>query len=232
MTYALEAANVSVLYDGKAAVQDVSINVGTQEIVTIIGHNGAGKSSLLQALHGHVASTGTIKFDGDDISTWSPEKRLKAGVALVPQGHQVFGDLTVNENLLIAGLLVGNDKQDDLARIFSLFPILQERSQQRAATLSGGQQQMLAIGMGLIVEPKLLLIDEPSIGLAPSLVKRVMESIATARYERGCAILLVEQNITQSFAIADRVYGMRRGSIVAEAPPAEFTDKYDLMEIM
>lgn len=232
MTAALDVSGLGVNYDGKAAVNDVSVVVGQQEIVTIIGHNGAGKSSLLNALHGHLPSNGKVVFDGQDISDWAPERRLKAGVALVPQGHQVFAGLSVNENLMIAGLLVGNDKKQDLQRIFELFPILEERSQQRAGTLSGGQQQMLAIGMGLIVEPQLLLIDEPSIGLAPSLVKRVMESISLARDQRGCAILLVEQNVAQSFAIADRVYGMRRGSVVAEAPPETFADTYDLMDIM
>lgn len=232
MTAALEASGIGVHYDGKTAVSDVSVTVGEREIVTLIGHNGAGKSSLLNALHGHVPASGQVLFNGQDISRWNPVRRLKAGVALVPQGHQVFAGLSVKENLMIAGLLVGNDTKKDLKRIFELFPILEERAQQQAGTLSGGQQQMLAIGMGLIVEPQLLLIDEPSIGLAPSLVKRVMESIALARDQRGCAILLVEQNVTQSFAIADRVYGMRRGSVVAEAPPETFADTYELMDIM
>lgn len=228
----LMVEDLNVTYGGKIAVNGVSLRVDAGEIVTIIGHNGAGKSSLLNALHGHVPCTGDVRYGDRDISQLTPERRLEAGIALVPQGHQVFGDMTVLDNLLTAGMRVGRDTKSDLARVHSLFPILENRAQQQAATLSGGQQQMLAIGMGLIVEPSLLLVDEPSIGLAPSLVQKVMASLTSARDHYGCAVLLVEQNISESFAVADRVYGMQRGSMIAEAPPEEFSEKYDLMEIM
>lgn len=232
MTTVLEVTRLAVRYGGKVAVSELTLNVAEGELVTVIGHNGAGKSSLLSAIHGQVPADGTIRYLGEEVQRWSPERRLAAGMALVPQGHQVFGPLTVKENLLIAGLAVGKDRPSDLTRVYALFPILEERSYQRASTLSGGQQQMLAIGMGMIVEPRLLLVDEPSIGLAPTLVSRVMQALKTVRDEHGCAVLLVEQNIEQSFAVADRVYGMRRGAIVADGHPDTFARDHDLMEIM
>lgn len=228
----LTARGVTVRFDGKPAVESTDLEVGRAEIVTVIGHNGAGKSSLLKALHGHVPMTGTVTVGGEDISGWTPERRLQAGIALVPQGHQVFRGLTVKENLELAGLQLRRTSPDDLASVYDLFPVLQERSAQRAGTLSGGQQQMLAIGMGLIVQPRLLLVDEPSIGLAPTLVQRVMDALADVRTQRECSVLLVEQNVSQALQLADRAYGMVRGEIVAQAPAAEFAERYDLMEIM
>jgi branched-chain amino acid transport system ATP-binding protein len=223
---------LTVRYGGKTALSKVDIHLFEKEIVTIVGHNGAGKSSLLLALHGHVPAEGRIEFDGKDITHWSPEKRLGAGLALVPQGHQVFRGLTVRENLEMAGLLLGRSKSSDLDSVFAMFPRLQERSLQRAGTLSGGEQQMLAIGMGLIVRPRVLLVDEPTIGLAPALVRRVMEDLADARSSRNCSVLMVEQNLTASLAIADRAYGMRRGEFVAESAASEFTQHFDMMEVM
>ena len=232
MTPLLKVSGLTVRYGGKVAVQAVDLEVGTKEIVTIVGHNGAGKSSLLSALHGHVPAEGRIELDGKDITLWSPEERLHAGLALVPQGHQVFRGLTVRENLELAGLVLERSNPADLESVFAMFPRLQERAAQRAGTLSGGEQQMLAIGMGLIVRPRLLMVDEPTIGLAPSLVKLVMADLAQARSGRNCSVLLVEQNVTESLAIADRAYGMRRGEIVAESAATEFTRRFDLMEIM
>lgn len=228
----LSIVGLTVRYGGKTAVSKVDLHLVEKEIVTIVGHNGAGKSSLLQALHGHVPAEGRIEFDGKDITHWSPEKRLGAGLALVPQGHQVFRGLTVRENLEMAGLLMGRSTSSDLESVFAMFPRLQERSLQRAGTLSGGEQQMLAIGMGLIVRPRVLMVDEPTIGLAPALVKRVMEDLADARASRNCSVLLVEQNLAASLAIADRAYGMRRGEFVAESAASEFTQRFDMMEIM
>jgi branched-chain amino acid transport system ATP-binding protein len=232
MTPVLAAEGLTVRYGGKLAVDRVDLSVAAGEIVTLLGHNGAGKSSLLNALHGHVRCEGRIVFDGRDITGWAPEKRLEAGLALVPQGHQVFRGLTVRENLELAGLVLGRVSASDLESVFTIFPRLQERSGQRAGTLSGGEQQMLAIGMGLIVRPKVLLVDEPTIGLAPALVKRVMADLADARARRDCSVLLVEQNVVESLAIADRAYGMRRGEVVAESAAAEFARHVDLMEIM
>jgi branched-chain amino acid transport system ATP-binding protein len=228
----LSATGLTVRYGGKTAVSSVDLSLGEKEIVTIVGHNGAGKSSLLSALHGHIPVQGRIEFDGKDITDWSPEKRLDAGLALVPQGHQVFRGLTVRENLEMAGLLLGRSTPSDLDSVFAMFPRLGERALQRAGTLSGGEQQMLAIGMGLIVRPRVLLVDEPTIGLAPALVKRVMEDLADARASRNCSVLLVEQNLAASLAIADRAYGMRRGEFVAQSAASEFTRRFDLMEIM
>ena len=228
----LHVSGLTVRYGGKVAVNAVDLQLGAQEIVTIVGHNGAGKSSLLAALHGHVPAEGRIEFDGRDITRCSPEERLHAGLALVPQGHQVFRGLTVRENLEMAGLVLGRTKSADLESVFVMFPRLEERAAQRAGTMSGGEQQMLAIGMGLIVQPRVLLVDEPTIGLAPALVKRVMADLAQARSGRNCSVLLVEQNISESLAIADRAYGMRRGEFVAASAAAEFTQRFDLMEIM
>jgi branched-chain amino acid transport system ATP-binding protein len=228
----LKVSGLTVRYGTKVAVCNVSLHVDPQEIVTIVGHNGAGKSSLLAALHGHVPAEGRIEFDGQDITNWPPERRLHAGLALVPQGHQVFRGLTVRENLELAGLALDRAKPADLESVFAMFPRLQERAGQRAGTMSGGEQQMLAIGMGLIVQPRLLLVDEPTIGLAPALVKRVMADLAQARLNRNCSVLLVEQNIAESLATADRAYGMRRGEFVAASAAAEFTQRFDLMEIM
>ena len=232
MTPMLRAEGLTVRYGGKIAVSRIDVQVAAREIVTIVGHNGAGKSSLLNALHGHVPCEGRIEFDGKDITRWTPGRRLEAGLALVPQGHQVFRGLTVRENLEMAGLVLGRVAPDDLDSVFSIFPRLQERSAQRAGTLSGGEQQMLAIGMGLIVRPRLLLVDEPTIGLAPALVKRVMADLADSRARRDCSVLLVEQNVVESLAIADRAYGMRRGEIVAQAAARDFAREVDLMEIM
>ncbi|MDB5827495.1 MAG: transporter related [Variovorax sp.] len=232
MTLLLKVTGLTVKYGGKVAVDAVALEVGEREIVTIVGHNGAGKSSLLTALHGHVPAEGRVEFDGQDITRWSPEERLHAGLALVPQGHQVFRGLKVRENLEMAGLVLGGAKPSDLESVFAMFPRLKERAAQRAGTLSGGEQQMLAIGMGLMVRPRLLLVDEPTIGLAPALVKRVMEALTEARSARGCSVLLVEQNIAESLAIADRAYGMRRGEFVAASAATEFTQRFDLMEIM
>ncbi|MDB5817020.1 MAG: transporter related protein [Rhizobacter sp.] len=232
MSALLRVSGLTVRYGGKVAVNSVDLEVGLREIVTIVGHNGAGKSSLLSALHGHVPAQGRIEFDGQDITGWSPQERLQAGLALVPQGHQVFRGLTVRENLEMAGLVLGRKKPADMSSIFTMFPRLLERATQRAGTMSGGEQQMLAIGMGLMVRPRLLLVDEPTIGLAPALVKTLMADLAAARSTRDCSVLLVEQNIAESLAIADRAYGMRRGEFVAASPAAEFTQRFDLMDIM
>ncbi len=228
----LATSQLTVRYGGKVAVHSVDLVVAPQEIVTIVGHNGAGKSSLLMALHGHVPAEGRIELDGTDITGWAPEQRLEAGLALVPQGHQVFRGLSVRENLELAGMALGRVTSADLGSVFAIFPRLEERSTQRAGTLSGGEQQMLAIGMGLIVRPRILLVDEPTIGLAPTLVKRVMADLSDARASRNCSVLLVEQNIVESLAIADRAYGMRRGEFVAESAASEFMHRVDMMEIM
>lgn len=228
----LKAEGLTVKYGGRVAVSEVDVSVAAGEIVTILGHNGAGKSSMLNALHGQVACAGRIEFDGLDITAWSPERRLEAGLALVPQGHQVFRGLTVRENLKLAGLMLGRASSSDLESVFTMFPRLKERGSQRAGTLSGGEQQMLAIGMGLIVRPRVLLVDEPTIGLAPTLVKRVMADLAEARASRNCSVLLVEQNVIESLAISNRAYGMRRGEIVAQAAADAFSRQVDLMEIM
>jgi branched-chain amino acid transport system ATP-binding protein len=228
----LAARGLTVRYGGKVAVRGVDLDVAPREIVTIVGHNGAGKSSLLSALRGHVPTEGHVELDGQDITAWAPERRLEAGLALVPQGHQVFRGLTVRETLELAGLALGRATPTDLESMFAIFPRLEERSAQRAGTLSGGEQQMLAIGMGLIVRPRILLVDEPTIGLAPAMVKRVMADLADARANRDCSVLLVEQNIVESLAIADRAYGMRRGEIVAASAASEFAHRFDLMEIM
>lgn len=228
----LQTDRLSVDYGGKRAVVDVSIMVGAGEIVTLLGHNGAGKSSLLNAIHGQIACRGSVNYDQQCVNAWPSSRRIQNGLVLVPQGHQVFRGLTVRQNLLLAN---SNDRSAAnllVDNVFKLFPRLGERINQAAGTLSGGEQQMLAVGMGLVARPRLLLIDEPTIGLAPAYVTELFNTLMQIRLMDNCAILLVEQNIDASLAISDRAYGIRRGEIVACSKASTFKQEVDLMEIM
>ena len=215
---------INVKYGPIHAVRDVSLSVETGEIVTIIGANGAGKSTILKTLVGLIRSgTGEILLNGESLSSLSPAAIVSRGIALVPEGRRVFPRLNVLDNLLLGGY--GKPRQqigETLSQVFEMFPRLRERRQQLAGTLSGGEQQMLAIGRGLMSRPRLLFLDEPSMGLAPLLVQQIFETILTIN-ERGTTILLVEQNAHLALAIADRGYVLEAGTIVLTGSAEELS---------
>jgi len=215
----LKIEGLNVYYGGIHALSDVSVDVREGEIVTIIGANGAGKSTLLRTISGLVrAQSGSMAFQGKDLGKMSPHQVVEAGIAHAPEGRRVFSELTVAQNLRL-GAFLRKDKErmaEDLAMVFRLFPRLEERQEQPAGTLSGGEQQMLCIGRALMSRPKLLLLDEPSMGLAPVLVQEIYRQIEDIR--KTTTILLVEQNAYQALKTADRGYVLETGRIVKEAP--------------
>ncbi len=214
----LSLSNVSVRYGVIPALQGISIQVDAGEVVALIGANGAGKTTILKAISGLLRpSEGAIQFNGQNISKWTVDQIVKLGVIQVPEGRGVFPNLTVTENLML-GAYVRKDKSKiakDLHAVLEKFPRLAERKEQYGGTLSGGEQQMLAIGRGLMAAPKLLLLDEPSMGLAPIMVKEIFRTIREIK-KSGTTILLVEQNAHMALAIADRAYVLETGKIVIE----------------
>lgn len=214
----LEIEQLSVSYDAIKAVKGISLHVKQGEIVALIGTNGSGKTSTLQSISGlHKNNQGIIRFEGKDITKLEPHKIVAAGISQVPEGRGVLADLTVLENLSL-GAYVRKDKKNialDLQSMFELFPRLAERKKQLAGTMSGGEQQMLAIARALMARPKLLLLDEPSMGLAPIIVKEIFQAIKKINKD-GVSILLVEQNANMALSAADRGYVMETGSIVVE----------------
>ena len=211
----LDVREIDVRYGPIHAVRGVSLRVGAGEIVTIIGANGAGKSTILKAVVGLLRpSSGEVRLEGESLAALRPANIVRRGIAMVPEGRRVFPRLSVLDNLRLGGY--GRPKIEvgqTLDRVFTLFPRLRERRRQLAGTLSGGEQQMLAIGRGLMSQPRLLLLDEPSMGLAPLLVQQIFETILAIN-ERGTTILLVEQNAHMALAVADRGYVMENGRIV------------------
>lgn len=217
---ALRTQSLSSGYNGVSAVRSVAVDVSVGEVVTIIGSNGAGKTTFLKTLVGLVAPTeGSIDMGGKDITQLTTEARVREGLILVPEGRHVFPGLTVRENLVLGGFhrRRQRDGGDDLQRILDLFPVLAERSKQAAGTLSGGQQQMLAIGRGLMARPKILLLDEPSLGLSPQATEEVANRLIELS-EVGTTMVLVEQNAEMAFAVAERGYVLERGQVVAQGP--------------
>jgi len=216
----LEVSGLSARYGAVAALRDVSLEVRAGELVALIGANGAGKSTLLRAIAGLVApAAGRVALDGRDVTGQPPEAMIRAGVALVPERRRVFADLTVLDNLELGGYALprGHDFRSRLEagveEAYRLFPVLRRRRDQLAGTLSGGEQQMLAIGRALMTRPRLLLCDEPSLGLAPLVVAEIMRLLSTLR-EAGTTILLVEQNARMALRSADRAYVLEVGSVV------------------
>jgi branched-chain amino acid transport system ATP-binding protein len=200
----------------------VSLEVGEGEIVALLGANGAGKTTTLACIAGlHVARSGRILFDGRDISRLSPERVLRRRISLTPEGRRLFSTLTVEENLLLGAAARGRRDRHDYGELLELFPILGERLQLPAASLSGGEQQQLAIARSLMSRPRLLLLDEPTLGLAPRLVRLVFDLIARLRDRQGLSVLLVEQNVHQALDLCDRAYVMRTGRIEAAGTPGE-----------
>jgi branched-chain amino acid transport system ATP-binding protein len=218
----LDLTDVHVRYGNIRALQGVSLRVDTGELVALIGSNGAGKSTTLRTISGLLRPTqGTIRFEGTDITTEATDRIVAMGISHCPEGRHIFGSLTVAENLRL-GAVSRSDTPGisaDLAMVFDLFPILKERTGQAGGTLSGGEQQMLAIGRALMSRPRLLLLDEPSLGLAPLMVERIFATIAALKAQ-GLTILLVEQNVHQALDVADRAYVIETGRITLEGEAA------------
>jgi branched-chain amino acid transport system ATP-binding protein len=222
----LEIRDLEVAYGGVPAVHGLSLSVAPGEIVGLIGPNGAGKSTTLHAVMGLVpARAGDIRFDGESLRGRSPESIARRGIALVPEGRRLFGELTVDENLRLglAARQRSNGAEADLAEIAELFPIVSEARGRPAGALSGGQQQQLAIARALVAKPSILLLDEPSLGLAPTVVDLVFSTLESIR-ERGLGVLLVEQRAQRTVALADRTHVLANGELRLTLTPADAED--------
>ncbi len=214
----LNLADVDIFYGEIQAIEKVNINIQKGEIVALIGANGAGKSSLINAVSGLIpVKNGEIKFENEVITNKYPEIIVKKGLVQIPEGRQIFPSLTVYENLIMGAYIIKDKKliNKNIKRIFDIFPILDKRKRNAAQTLSGGEQQMLVIGRALMSEPKLLMLDEPSLGIAPILVENIFEIIKKLN-QSGLSILLVEQNVFLSLKISTRAYVIERGKIILE----------------
>lgn len=224
MSALLELNALCVSYGPVQAVHEVTLEVKEGEIVTVIGPNGAGKTTLLSAAMGLLPSRGTLALAGEKIARPSVEAMVSRGVALVPEKRELFGEMSVEDNLLLGGFSLwrrGQRKQHvRMAEVFNIFPRLSERRAQMASTLSGGERQMLAIGRALMAKPRLLMLDEPSLGLAPLIVREVLHVVASLR-ERGVSVLLVEQNARAALQVADRAYVLEMGAVALSGPAAE-----------
>jgi len=213
----LSLNNVSAHYGKIQALHNVSLHINQGEIVTLIGANGAGKTTILGTLCGEPrASEGSIVFDGKEITDWQTARIMREAIAIVPEGRRVFSRMSVEENLAMGGFFAERQQyQQRIKRVYELFPRLYERRVQRAGTMSGGEQQMLAIGRALMSQPRLLLLDEPSLGLAPIIIQQIFDTIEQLRQE-GMTIFLVEQNANQALKLADRGYVLENGHVVLE----------------
>jgi branched-chain amino acid transport system ATP-binding protein len=229
----LQATDLAVGYGRVEALHRVSLEVRAGEIVTVIGPNGAGKTTLLAALMGLLPATGSVRYDGHDLAPLPTEVRVAAGLMLVPERRELFGELSVEDNLRLGAFARvrqgerGADRQ--LAPVYELFPRLRERHAQLAVTLSGGERQMLAIGRALMGKPRLLMLDEPSLGLAPRIVRDILHIVSDLR-QTGVAILLVEQNARAALQIADRGYVLETGEIALSGSSAELTGNPRVVE--
>ena len=222
----LEVSSLTVAYSGMIAISDVSLEVAKNEIVVVAGANGAGKSTLLKAIAGmEKPRSGSVTFDGDRLESLPGHHITARGVAYVPENRRLFPRLSVEDNLRLGSYLhrARPDRDKPLEQIFSLFPQLKQRLPQRVETLSGGEQQMLAISRALMTRPKLLMLDEPSQGIMPKLVDEIFEAVETIR-KTGVTILLVEQRIAESLQIADRAYILQTGKVMLSGPAAEIRE--------
>ena len=224
----LHLEGINTYYGQMHILQDANLHVGEGELVCLLGGNASGKSTTLKTVLGIVRPrTGTVSFDGEQITNRSTSYRIGQGMAIVPENRRLFGPMTVLENLQMGAYLHGGGRPDDYERVYTLFPLLYERRSQLAGTLSGGEQQMVAMGRALMARPRLLLMDEPSMGLAPILVEQNFEIIEQV-HEAGVAMLIVEQNANVSLSIADRGYVLSTGRIVLEGRAAELLQNEDL----
>ena len=227
----LKLTNVQAGYGNIQALKNVSLEINKGEIITLIGANGAGKSTTLMTISGVVSCrSGTITFKDERIDKKSPEDIVKSGLCQVPEGRHIFPALTVKENLDMGAFLRNDHAQikRDMDYVFSLFPILAERRSQAGGTLSGGEQQMLAISRALMSKPELLLLDEPSMGLAPLIIKQIFEIIKQINKEHGTTIFLVEQNANQALHVADRGYVIETGEITLSGPAEELLSNEEI----
>lgn len=217
----LQLEDFSVCYGEVQAVSRVTLTIGAGEIVTVIGPNGAGKTTLLCAAMGLLPSTGILALAGERIARPSVEAMVARGIALVPERRELFGDMSVEDNLLLGGFYRWRkgqrDQQARMQEVFDIFPRLRERREQRASTLSGGERQMLAIGRALMARPRLLMLDEPSLGLAPLIVREVLQVVSSLR-THGVSVLLVEQNARAALQVADRGYVLEMGAVALQGP--------------
>ena len=229
----LEVRGLAIAYGDAPAVWDASLDVDEGQLVSVIGPNGAGKSTLVNTIAGlQRARSGVLRFAGVDLTTVASHLFCRHGIALVPEGRRLFARMSVEENLEI-GCYRGEARRArhaTLERVYRLFPILRERRRQLAGSLSGGQQQMVAIGRALMAQPRLLLLDEPSLGLAPAVVDQ-MFAIIRAIHDEGVAILLVEQNVVRALDIADRAYVLEEGRVVAEGSPLALRQEARIQEV-
>lgn len=228
----LKVRNLEAGYGKLRVLKRISMHVNPGEIVTIIGANGAGKTTLLHTITGLVrVNSGEILFRDNDLCKTAPEKIVAAGCSLVPEGRQVFATMTVQENLILGGYVLAKKNKsgvdEEIARVYELFPVLKERARQLAGTLSGGEQQMLAMGRALMAKPSLIMMDEPSTGLAPLIVKSIFKVILRLR-EEGNTVLLVEQNAKAALGIADRGYVLETGKIILQGPAEDLLQNRDV----
>lgn len=229
----LELRGLSVFYGPVEAVHQVQLNVQAGEIVTVIGPNGAGKTTLLSAAMGLLPSKGEIRLDGERIAKPSVEGMVARGLGLVPEKRELFGEMSVEDNLLLGGFSLWRKGQRDqnarMEEVFAIFPRLKERRVQMASTLSGGERQMLAIGRALMAKPRLLMLDEPSLGLAPLIVKEVLQVVASLR-NHGVSVLLVEQNARAALKVADRAYVLEMGSVALSGKASDLLGDKRIIE--
>ncbi len=229
----LEVSGLHVSYGGIGAVHDVSLSVGPGQIVTVIGPNGAGKTTLLNAVMGVHAGRGGVRFQGVDVGRLGIEGRVRLGMCLVPEKRELFSTLSVQDNLRLGAFRHRRDgaaaARRSMDEVFGLFPRLQERRRQHAGTLSGGERQMLAMGRALMAKPNLLMLDEPSLGLAPMIVGEIFRIIAGLR-ARGCAILLVEQNARAALQVADYGYVLENGQVALSGPSGALAEDARVVE--
>jgi branched-chain amino acid transport system ATP-binding protein len=224
----LELDSVDTYYGPIHILQSVNLHVAEGELVCLLGGNASGKSTTLKTVLGIVKPrNGSVRFEGEDVTGRSTSYRIGRGIAIVPENRRLFGPMTVLENLEMGAYLHGGGKKEDFERVYALFPLLHDRRSQLAGTLSGGEQQMVAMGRALMSKPKLLLMDEPSMGLAPILVERSFEIIKQV-HDSGVAMLVVEQNANVSLSIADRGYVLSTGRLVLEGPADELRENEDL----
>ncbi len=233
MANVLQVSQLSVAYGKVEAVSQVSLNVGEGQIVTVIGPNGAGKTTTLSAIMGLLPSRGQVTFDGSVEGVPEVERMVVRGMNLVPEKRELFGSMTIEDNLLLGAFQRHRhghrDHADTMEEVYSLFPRLKERRLQQAGTMSGGERQMLAVGRALMAKPKLLMLDEPSLGLAPLIVREIFRIIAELR-RRGVSILLVEQNARAALQVADYAYVLETGQIAMQGPAHELADDPRVIE--